>query len=157
MSKERQIDILLVFFWHWQWCQGAPKAMAPMPECPQTHVSSAGVPQDQSHWCWVPPSAPWLLVLDGFYDHQGVNKNKTPFWWRRECASSGRGLCGAESSNQPACTACTACVFKDRQFFASWQKADFFLGKIHSRDKVPQQWSIIGGIWQHFIANFCSW
>ena len=71
MSKECQIDILLVFFWHWQWCQGAPKAMAPMPECPkhmsavlecsQTQVTDAG-----------PPSAPVLLLLDGFFDQASV-------------------------------------------------------------------------------------
>ena len=140
MSKERQIDILLVFFWHWQWCQGAPKAMAPMPECPQTHVSSAGVPQDQSHWCWVPPSAPSLLVLDGFYDHQGVNKNKTPFWWRRECASAGRGLCEVESSNQ---SACTACVYKD-----PWQFSE--LGK----SAVNFIFCMIGKKQQFFFVTF---
>ena len=122
-SNRRSFGVLLAL----SMVPGCPKGHGTDARVPQTHVSSAGVLPNPSHWCWAPLGtgaivAGWLFLIR----HQWVNKNKTPFWWR-ECASSGQGLCVVESSNQPACTACTACVFKDRQFFASWPKAEFFL------------------------------
>ena len=47
---------------------------------------------------------------------------------------------------QSACLHGLYCLcFQGSAIFCILAKSRFFLGKIHSRDKVPQQWSIIGG------------